>query len=177
MLLDGPVNSWDGWLASLPVEVAARAVRLRERLEAAGCPDAELWVVSEVDGGIPQAARYRFLSSLWPKVIDSWREGIDRLPAAQPLRHQGVDRDDLVRLARAVAYETVFAMLYHLADDAPSQAVERLPGWRLLEVDDEGRPSGRTLDNLFEDLLTMDPSGLEGTDIVPPLAGPWNQLA
>lgn len=67
-------------------------------------------------------------------------------------------------------------MLYHLADDAPTEAVERLSAWRLAEVDSEGRPTGRTLDNLFEYLLTMDPSGTEGADIVPPLPGPWSQL-
>jgi hypothetical protein len=34
--------------------------------------------------------------------------GIDGLTVTRPLPQQGVDRDDLVRVARAIAYETVF---------------------------------------------------------------------
>src|SRR5436190_6331952 len=114
MWLGVAVSSWDEWLAGLPAETAGRATDLRQRLVRAGCPDPDDWVRSEIDEGLPQAARYRFLRALWPEMIDSWRYGIDRLDVARPLLHQGVDRDDLVLVARAVAYETVFAMLYYL---------------------------------------------------------------
>jgi hypothetical protein len=67
------VTSWDEWLTTLPTDHAVRATDLRRRPQEAGCPDPEAWAQGEIDEDSPQAARYRFLRSLWPTMIDSWR--------------------------------------------------------------------------------------------------------
>ncbi|MGX9887920.1 hypothetical protein [Streptomyces sp. NPDC002276] len=53
------------------------------------------------------------LRGLWCDAIDGWGTpgAVDQLPAARRLLAAGANRDDLVRLARAVAYEAVFATL------------------------------------------------------------------
>ncbi len=141
---------------------------LRRAYERLGRPhDVEGWIGSELSEGIPQLTRYRFLSTLWPGMIDCWGEGIERVPAAARSLAAGADRADLVRLARLVAYETVFAMLYHLADDHRDDC-DDLPFWELTEVDPDGRHTGRTVGGLYEDLLGLDPSGNEGADLFEP---------
>lgn len=169
------MRTWDQWMTALPADRAAQAAALLQLMQDANCPDPHSWVRSEIDEEIPQAARYRFLRTLWPDMIDSWRN-IETCDAARPLLEQGVDRDQLVRVAREVAYETVFAMLYHLGDDKTDDddPVSRLPMWRLVEVDAAGRDTGRPVDALYEDLLGMDPSGTDGADIVRYLPGPWH---
>jgi hypothetical protein len=118
---------------------------------------------SELSENIPQLARYRFLHSLWPQMIDSWRdEGVIDIPAARRAIDSGASPDDVAQIARAVAYETVFAMLAHLAGQ---ESAEDLPTWALTEVDAAGRPTGRHLDMLHEDLLLLDPSGQDGQDL------------
>ena len=110
-------------------------------------------------------AGYRFLHELWPRLIDSWSDGIGNIPAAQRALEAGADHGDLVRLARAVAYETVFGMLFHLDDDQPNEAARALPSWWLGEIDPAGNHTGRTLQGLYESLLTLDPSGRDGQDL------------
>jgi hypothetical protein len=109
-----------------------------------------------------QVTRYRFLQPVWPQMIDSWRDGINGLPAARRAVDSGASPEDVVQLARAVAYETVFAMLRHLAE---GQSAEGSPGWSLAEVNSAGHLTGRALDALYEDLLTHDPSGQDGQDL------------
>jgi hypothetical protein len=158
-------DTWPDWLTELPPDTARRAEELRRRLSLTGCADPEGWVQSEVGENIPQAARYRFLHRLWPRMIDSWGDGIDNLPAAQRALRAGADRDDLVRLARAVAYETVFDLLVYLDHDQPDDAARALPSWWLSELDPAGNPTGRLVQALYEDLLTLDPSGRDGQDL------------
>jgi hypothetical protein len=129
------------------------------------CPDPDAWVRSEITENIPQAGRYRFLHQLWPRMIDSWRDGIPSIPAGRRAMEAGADHDDLVQLARAIAYETVFGMLYHLDDDDPDEPAKALPFWRLNEIDPTGIPTGRSIDGLYESLLGLDPSGREGQDL------------
>jgi hypothetical protein len=155
----------DDWLAQLPAGTAERARTLLDALGRLGCPDPDGWVRSEVTEHIPQAARYRFLHTLWPRLIDAWQTGIDNIPAAQRALRAGADRDDLARLARAVAFETVFGLLYHLDDDDPDELADALPAWRLVETGPDGAPTGRTVEGLYESLLGLDPSGREGGDL------------
>jgi hypothetical protein len=154
------VNDRHAWLQQFPADTRQRAQRLLHALNELGCDDPEGWARSEVEENIPQLARYQFLHTLWPQMIDSWRDGITNIPAAQRAQRAGASRDDLTQLAQAVAYETVFAMLSHLADD--DQATDSLPSWTLTETDPAGTPTGRSLDSLHEDLLALDPSGQEG---------------
>jgi hypothetical protein len=136
--------------------------------------DVDAWVTSELDEGIPQLARYRFLSRLWPKMIDSWPGKVGREPLARRLLDAGVDGSDVAQFARLVAYDTIFAMLYYLEDDGREDC-DDLPFWTLVEVAHEEEPRERRMSALFENLLAMDPSGNEGRDLTPPLPGPWNQ--
>ncbi|MEJ3652525.1 hypothetical protein WEH80_06025 [Actinomycetes bacterium KLBMP 9759] len=157
------MDEQSAWLQQLPADTQEHARRLLDALARLGCHDPEVWARSEIQEDIPQLARYRFLKSLWPDLIDDWQAGAAQLPAAQRALLAGADEHDLTQLARAVAYETVFAMLLHIGD-GPSDD-ERLPGWAVSEIDPDGEPTGRLLRGLHEDLLGLDPSGREGQDL------------
>lgn len=150
-------------MQQLPTGARERARQLLGAFSQLGCDDPEGWARSEIGEDIPQLARYRFLRTLWPQVIDSWHDGIANVPAARRALEAGASQGDLAQLARAVAYETVFAMLYHLAAD--EEATGQLPSWALAEIAPTGEPTGRHLDGLHEDLLTLDPSGRDGQDL------------
>ncbi len=85
------------------------------------------------------------------------RGAVDRALAA------GLTPEDLGELAREVARETAFGVLHALADPAdgslPAEVEERLPGWRLAELDPAGEPTGRHLDALHEDFAALEPKG------------------
>ncbi|MBF9128551.1 hypothetical protein I0C86_06040 [Plantactinospora sp. S1510] len=100
------------------------------------------------------------------EMIDNWHDGVANIPAARRALAAGASQTDLTQLARAVAYGAVFAMLYHLDDDA--QATAELPSWTLAETSPAGHTTRRHLNGLYEDLLALDPSGREGQDL-------WNQ--
>ncbi|AGZ40971.1 hypothetical protein [Actinoplanes friuliensis] len=149
------------WL-QLSIDDRRRAEKIVAALHELGCDEPQSWAESEISENIPQLARYRFLHTVWPQMIDSWRDGIDNIPAARRVVDSGAGADDVTQLARAVAYETVFAMLCHLEDGESAGA---LPGWALNEVGAAGHPTGRRLGTLHEDLLTLDPSGQDGQDL------------
>ena len=140
-----------------------RTQQLLDAFKQLGCDDADRWARSEIEDDIPQLARYRFVSTLWPQMIDSWHDGMPHIPAAQRALDAGVSEDDLTLLARAVAYETVFLMLHHLG--AEHDAADELPSWALAELTPAGAATGRHLAALHEDLLALDPSGREGDDL------------
>ncbi|MFD3975873.1 hypothetical protein [Streptomyces cyaneofuscatus] len=136
--------------------------------------DAPDWAESEAEEGLPQLARYRLLRTVWQDV-DAWTTEAPRWVAAY--RSDGVaagavDRalaagltpEDLGELAREVARETAFGVLYALADPAdgslPAEVEEQLPGWRLAELDPAGEPTGRHLDALHEDFAGLEPKGV-----------------
>jgi len=150
------------WLQQLSVDDRQRADQIVTALHELGCDDPQAWGESEISENLPQLARYRFLHTIWPEMIDSWPAGISNIPAARRAVDAGASPHDVARLARAVAYETAFALLTHLADD---DSAEGLPGWALAEIDPAGHPTGRYLDALHEDLLTLDPSGHDGQDL------------
>jgi hypothetical protein len=68
---------------------------------------------------------------------------------------------------RAVAYSVAFSVLYRMDGDdvldlpTPHDA----PRWRLMEVSADDNLTGRDVGGLYEDLLTLDPSGQEGKDL------------
>ena len=143
--------------------------RLTATFERLGADDPAGWADSEVTENIAQLARFLALRLLWRVAIDPWgAEDLDGLPAAQRLLATGADRTDLARLARAAAYSAVFATLYRIDEgyDPDIEDADSLPGWVLLETTDEGRQlTGRNVGSLHEDILTMDPSGHEGSDL------------
>ena len=87
------------------------------------------------------------------------------MPAARRLLDAGADRDDLVLLARAVAYEAVFAAVDELdcGGDVDAGGVD--VGWAVMESGEDGPPTARRLSGLHEDLLMVDPSGRDGADL------------
>lgn len=132
-----------------------------------GAPDPSGWASSEIREGIAQQARYLFLRRIWPDVIDAWGRDdvIRRVAAGARLLDAGASPTDLRTLLRAVAYETAFAVVERVDagydPDAPADA----PGWRLMETDSAERHTGRDVGGLHEDLLSLDPSGREGSDL------------
>lgn len=145
------------------------------RFAALGASDPEMWAASEIHENIPQLARFCFLRSLWPRLIDSWAQDVSwaqRLSDSQEgpfadawaglarVRDAGVKPETLAPIARWIAYETVFGLLYHLGYGMDEDAGETFPGWRLMETHGSDGPlTSRVVDGLHEDLLGFDPSG------------------
>ncbi|MBF9069088.1 hypothetical protein I2501_13775 [Streptacidiphilus sp. NEAU-YB345] len=121
-----------------------------------------------MDENQPQLARIVLLRSLWRTAIDGWASpgALERVAAAKRLLDEGADRDDLVLLVRVAAYEAVSAVVDELDSGADMNVSGMDVGWVVMESDTEGSPTGRPLAGLHEDLLTMDPSGREGEDLV-----------
>jgi hypothetical protein len=112
---------------------------------------------SAKEGRLP--TREEFLRAVWDQAIDSWARGAwvdamaaeaqacpggsfaDARRAVSRLLAAGADRGDLAAVARAVAYETAFSLLYML--------------------DDPGVEGGEVF-MLHESLLSADPSRREG---------------
>jgi hypothetical protein len=159
---------------------------LVERLRVAGAPDPEEWARSEIGEHLAQLARYCFLKSLWPRIIDPWRDEPDWIDhyvttaesrpgsafadaglALQQLLGLGASREVIGRVARAIAYAVVFELLYHLDYGGDPSLEERFPdqfpGWALMERGSDGEPTGRDLGGLHESVLSMDPSGRDGS--------------
>lgn len=159
-------NEWQAWLNSLDARGRAAAESLRARFEALGAADAADWAKSEICEGLPHLARFVLLRSLWRGPIGGWADpdAFDQLPVAQRLLAAGANKEDLVRLARAVAYEAVFATLDELDSGSDVNVSGIDVGWLVMESAEDGAPTGRALSGLHEDLLTMDPSGRDGAD-------------
>jgi hypothetical protein len=146
--------------------------------------DAEGWVRSEVDEGIPHLLRFLFLRGMWKGVIDDndtkWMDAFFTLAkrdpngplsgvgaALQRLLAGGADPRDLCELVRGMQYDTLFHIAYLLNDPAAAWGDVRgdVPevedvDWGLWREDSEGRPIER-VDCLHEDALGMDPTGRE----------------
>jgi hypothetical protein len=159
--------TWDEWLRSLDRGDRAAALVLRDRLAALGAKDAESWARSEVSEGIPQQARFLILRRLWRDAADAWAapDALDRLPAARRLLDAGADRNDLVSVARAAAYEAVLDAVVAIDQGYDPEAPEDCPGWELVETDPDGNPTGRGVGGLHESFLSVDPSGQDGAKL------------
>ncbi|WP_260606475.1 hypothetical protein [Streptomyces sp. WAC08241] len=165
--MSGSSGEWQAWSNSLDVRGKAAAESLRARFEALGAADGGDWAKSEICEDLPHLARFVLLRSLWHGPIGSWADpgALDQLPAAQRLLAAGADKEDLVRLVRAVAYEAVFATLDELDSGSDVNVSGIDVGWLVMESGEDGTPTGRALSGLHEDLLAMDPSGREGADL------------
>ncbi|MBC6456678.1 hypothetical protein HKK72_01925 [Actinomadura sp. HBU206391] len=142
---------------------------MRDRFAELGETEPEHAAYSEITENIPQLARFLALRHIWPRLIDNWTDpgALERVPAARRLLAAGADRDDLARVARSAAYDTAFALLYSLsADGRDYEAPEDTPGWVLMETTPEDELTGRMVQALHEDLVTMDPSGRDGADFL-----------
>ncbi len=140
---------------------------MRTQFEALGAADAPGSARLEIEENQPQLARVVLLRSLWRGAIDGWADpgALEQVAAARRLLDAGADKADLVLLARAVAYEAVFAAVDELdcGGDVNVSGVD--VGWVVMESGEDGLSTGRPLSGLHEDLLTTDPSGRDGTDL------------
>ncbi|WP_329562037.1 hypothetical protein [Kitasatospora sp. NBC_01266] len=165
--MSDPQTAWQAWLGSLDAPRQAVALSLRAQFETLGAADGADWARSEISEDLPHLARFLLLRGLWRSPIDGWADpgALDQLPAARRLLAAGADRADLVLLARAVAYESVFATLDELDAGGDVNVSDVGVGWVVMEAGEDGSSSGRCLSGLHEELLTMDPSGRDGDDL------------
>ncbi|MFF4273248.1 hypothetical protein [Streptomyces sp. NPDC001536] len=130
--------------------------KLSRLFAALGTDDARGWAESEVEENLPQLARYRLLRAL-SQDIQAWDAS-----SIASLRDESTATADVEDLARAIARETTFNVLYRLADpgldDLPVDLHGQVPGWALMETTPAGELTGRVLNGLHEDLDTVAPA-------------------
>lgn len=158
------MQPYDEWLATLSKPDRRRADALLQQLKQVGAPEPETWMRSEVTDNIPQLTRYLVLRHLW-NDINEWQESLDNFESARQLLADGADAAVLARFARAVAYDSVFFVLDTIDEGYDPDAPEDFPGWKLVETNAQGKPTGRDVGGLHENLLSLDPSGREGSDL------------
>jgi hypothetical protein len=91
------------------------------------------------------------------------------MPATARVLEQGADPSDLSRAMRLAAYEAVFTVLSILDEGYDPGAPEDAPGWRLMETEPASdQLTGRDVSGLHEDVLTLDPSHGEASDLFGP---------
>ena len=83
--------------------------------------------------------------------------------ALRRLRGLGATPEDLGRVARYVAYSSVFGTLNTIDSGEDPELGDEYPGWALMETSHPDEAvTGRDVGGLHESLLSMDPSGREG---------------
>lgn len=155
---------------STPTDEAA----LTALFERHGARDARAWAASQVHEGINQLHRFMFLKQAWSTVVAADDAGwIDRIIAQhekwpqrddyrlgatlERLLDQGAAREDLVDLVRSQQIEVLFGLCYLLSDPSLDDPALAGLGWCLVETDDEGRPTTRTIGLLHESVSETDP--------------------
>ncbi len=140
---------------------------LARRMADLGAPDPDSWAESEITENIAQQARYIFLRSIWPEIIDPYSDEsvVRQIPAAARLLDAGASMAHLSTALRAVAYETAFGVVERVDEGRDPEAPDDAPGWLLMETDAEPKLTGRDIGGLHESLLSLDPSGREGSDL------------
>jgi hypothetical protein len=147
-----------------------RRYDLVARMRDLGVEDPEGWAQSELQGDIPQEARWLILRRIWAECIDGWTaDDLSAVPAARRAVDAGAAPEDVVRAMRAAAYEAAFGVLALIDEGYDAEAPADAPGWRLNEVRfdeaEDGLPSGRVVAGLHESVLSADPSAREGADL------------
>lgn len=163
----GEIGEMVGMLDSVEATVEDRIESLTARMRDLGAEDPEGWARSEIKENIAQQARFLSLRTIWPEIIDSWANeaNIRRYAAAARLLDAGADVEDLQTALRAAAYESAFAVLYRIDEGRDPWGPDDAPGWLLIETDPDGKPTGRNVGLLHEDLQTLDPSGRDAKDL------------
>ena len=154
------------WLAGLGEFDRVRAQRLRQQADQLGRPDAQQWAAEEVEEDRAQPTRLLVVHHLWDRAITAWEKPgeLDRLPAAQRLLAAGGQLRDIVAVMRAAAHEATLSTLLTIDEGEDDEAPDGSTGWRLMELDPDGRFTGRDLDGLSDelhDLLQRDGEGGE----------------
>ena len=147
------------------------------RMKELGAEDAEGWVRSEIEEGIPQIARSLFLRRVW-REMNGWGANIgsmdelihaegERSPegyfakaskAIERMRAAGVSLEDVSCIAKMAAYEAMFSLIQVIDDGGDPDAGDDLPGWALIEIGPDGEDTGRNVDALHESILEVLPA-------------------
>lgn len=96
---------------------------------------------------------------------------MQNVPAARRPVESGADPADLAAMMRVVAYDTAFELLALLDAHGSERVPLGTPGWALVAATErrDGRldvGGGVAFEGLHEDLLTSDPTGQEGADVL-----------
>lgn len=159
----------NSWLDSLDQETKLKAQTMIEQMQELGATNAESWVHSEITENIPQLARFLILQQLWKEIesfdkdVSSWTkffiEDAEKRPqnpfaesgfALKRMIQLGISLEDIGKVAKLVAFESIFQAVHTIDEGYVS---EELPFWELIETDSEGKPTGRSIQGLHEDLL------------------------
>lgn len=107
------------------------------------------------------AARDELLRLAWSEVRAWTADNVTNFPAASRAIAAGAAPLDVARAMNAAAYEAVFGLLSVLDEGGDPHGDDPAPpAWAVVSL-----PDGRPLDGLHEDLLSADPTGLEGADL------------
>jgi hypothetical protein len=162
------------WLDRLDPRDRSRARELIASLEGLGIDDPEPLVRSDIGGSLPRIATALLLNDVWTEDVAQWTDegwvddlaggrgprGLQRDAgeALERLLDAGAQPSDLARLATLIAARTAGLVLERVSLGRTRRGVaEEIPGWRLLEVDHRGRPTGRSLAIAEDDLLRAAP--------------------
>jgi len=159
--------TWDEWLNGLPEDTRERAIALAALFEQRGARDPQDWARSEISENIAQMARFLILRRLWRDAITPWTDpdSLRRMEPAQRLLAAGANPHDVLLVARAAAYDALFAMVEAIDAGIDWETAPDGPGWSLMETDAECALTGRDVSALHESLLEVDPSGNNGDDL------------
>ena len=93
--------------------------------------------------------RHRLVTDLWAYIRGLNIDNVSNYPSAARAIAAGADPADVATAMRAAAYEATFTTLFNLTS----------------EEDIRELAQAGVVDGLHEDLLTADPTGLEGADL------------
>ena len=169
------------WYESLDDETRKIADQKIEILKKFNADDPLGWVSSEMRENIPQVARFLFLHRVRSEVLNGYYqftipgnpEFENSLPplmrmkvgeeAFNRLIESGVNREDLVRVARAVACRATInfvEMLDGVTFPDEFEDLEYAPDWAIMEIIEENgkrKFTGRMLDGLHESIFGLYP--------------------
>lgn len=151
---------------------AQEMIRLLRRLD---IPNAEEIVRGDLDQNEPRVASEVLLHDLWSE-INAWRDNSEEwIPsfidacakdpessnagagvALERMLAAGIDPVDVGRLARMVAYKSMFHFLRVLEEGSEAEVYKDLPGWKLAEIDERFQETGRQIRGLHRGLAARE---------------------
>jgi hypothetical protein len=168
--------TFEEWLRTLQGHRRREALDLVEQFKALGADDPESWARPEIDGNVAQLTRFLFLRTIWSTVVEEWTRDPKRWveiatkaavkggedpyygeagSALSRVLAVGVSMADIGSIARMVAWQTAFSVLYCIDEGSDPSEGASAAGWVLLETDASGNPTGRPLEGLHDELLDV----------------------
>jgi hypothetical protein len=154
------------WIESLPEEKRAAAIELLAQFKSLGATDAEDWAQSEIEEDFAQLARFLFLRRILLSFVNFWRDhpeiwtdpfkkGSKAAIALKKMQDAGISAEEIGAVARMVAYQTATNMVFMIDAGKDRWETKELPGWKLMETNQNGELTGRDVAALHEDMLIM----------------------